>query len=278
MTAGGSERGRIREPIADGILYPAEEKTLTDTVTALLEAAEAERRDACGIITPHAAYEFVGPLMARAYRSAAERVIDTVIILAPIHKDNGGDILLPESRFFQTPLGVLTIDQGVTKKLLGAGKPIVRDETPYQEEHAVEVQLPFLQILFPGCSIVPVMMGRAKNRNVGILADALKEALADRLEKTLFVATTNMSSYRPKKHSVEEAKLLTDLIDRGDASEILQAVSNRKVSAHGALCIAVLLSLGSFQAATLGTLSSDTLLEDRFKAIQYAAVSLFPKE
>jgi len=134
-----------------------------------------------------------------------------------------------------------------------------------------------VQILFPGCSIVPIMMGRARNRNVRILVDALKEALADRFEKTLFVATTNMSSYRPKKHSVEEARLLTELIDRGDASEILQAASNKKVSAHGALCIAVLLSLGSFRAGTLGSLSSDTLFQDRFKAIQYAAISLFPE-
>jgi AmmeMemoRadiSam system protein B len=277
MSAGDAERGRIREPIADGILYPAEEKTLTDTISALVEAAEADRRDAFGIITPHASFEFVGPLMAQAYRSAAERIIETVVILAPIHKDDGGNIVLPKSRFFQTPLGVLAVDQETVKKLLGAGKSIVRDETPYQEEHAVEVQLPFVQVLFPGCSIVPVMVGRAKNRNVKILADALREALADRLEKTLFVATTNMSAYRPKKHSVEEAKLLMDLIERGDASEILEAVSNKKVSAHGALCIAVLLSLGSFRARALGGLSSDSLFEDRFKAIQYAAVSLFPK-
>ena len=278
MTTGGAEKERIREPIADGLLYPAEEKELTDRIASLVEEVEIDRRDAFGIITPHASYEYVGPLMARAFTSAAGRVIKTVVILAPIHRDDDGDILLPESRYFQTPLGVLSVNEALIEELLGCSTAIIRNDVPYLEEHAIEVQLPFIQFLFPECSIVPVMMGRGKPRNVKVLANALRLSFSDRFDEVLFVATTNMSSYKAKDRSAEEANLLRNLIGGGDASRIVQDVSNKKISAHGALCAAALLSLGDFESSILGDLSSDSVLNDRFKAIHYAAISLYQRE
>jgi AmmeMemoRadiSam system protein B len=166
------------------------------------------------------------------------------------------------------------------EELLGCSTAIIKNDIPYLEEHAVEVQLPFIQFLFPESAIVPIMIGRSKSRNIRILANALQLTFADVLSGTLFVATTNLSAYQGKTQSEEDASTLLKLIRDGDAPGMVQAISQKKISAHGASCIAVLLSFEKphLSSRLLQHFGSDAIQKGAKKAIQYAALSLYREE
>ncbi|MCL1818406.1 MAG: AmmeMemoRadiSam system protein B, partial [Spirochaetaceae bacterium] len=89
---------KTREPLVDGLFYPAGPAELEAALAAHETSCEGSRGKARAIITPHAAYEKCGGLLAKAFLSAADRKITTVVLLGPVHRDHTDTITLPESR------------------------------------------------------------------------------------------------------------------------------------------------------------------------------------
>jgi AmmeMemoRadiSam system protein B len=269
--------GKIREPIVEGILYPADKDELAEKIMSLLEKAKLRDGGAFGIITPHAGIEYTGPLMAAAYKSASARDIDTAVILASVHRPADDKIILPESHFFNTPLGSLTVNKKLVEELLSCSTAAIRNDIPHLEEHSIEVQLPYIQLLFPDCEILPILMGSPKPGNVKALGNALQLILSDKYDRTLIVVTTNMSSYKNKLQAESEATLFLELVNNADWQGINEALLKKQITSCGAACVASILSFSSvvFRVEILDRLSSDQIKKDRENAIQYAAVSLF---
>ncbi len=277
MAVSSPGAGKIREPIVEGILYPADKDELAKKIMSLLEKAKLRDGGAFGIITPHAGIEYVGPLMAAAYKSASVRDIDTAVILASVHRPADDKIILPESHFFNTPIGSLTVNQKLVEELLSCSTAAIRNDIPHLEEHSIEVQLPYIQLLFPDCEILPILMGSPKPGNVKALGNALQLILSDKYDRTLIVVTTNMSSYKNKLQVESEAALFLELVNNADWQGINEALLKKQITSCGAACVASILSFSSvaFKVEILDRLSSDQIKKDRGNAIQYAAVSLF---
>ena len=199
-----SRDGMSREPIVDGIFYPAEAETLRDEILDLIRGTKAPPGDAFAIITPHAALQYTGALMSAAFTSASARKIKTVVILAPVHGETTDEIILPESSYFNTPMGSVPVNGEITEALLSFNPAIKRKESPHLEEHGIEVQLPFVQTIFPEASIVPILVGKAARRVVTLLANALQLVLSELHDTTLFVITTNISANNKKEISARE--------------------------------------------------------------------------
>ena len=227
--------GGPRRPIVNGLFYPSEPERLRGRITELVGPAREAR--AWAVVTPHAALDYAGVPLGRAYSAAAGlRSIRTVLVAAPLHRDPGEAVLLPESTAFATPLGTVEVDIPVMDGLTAEDRRIERDETPFLEEHSIEVQLPFIQVLFPQARIVPLLLGRLTAPRMRELAAAVRSVLSVGSDEVLCVATSNMSSG-------DEAALWLELLLAGDTRAMLQRMHRRELRACGGLCIALVSSL-----------------------------------
>ena len=186
---------QIRPPIVDGIFYPGKGKELKAEVKRLIESAEIPKGDASALITPHAAFQYTGTLAAEAFKSAALRKIKTVVIIGPMHRDPIDGFALPTCQFFLTPMGKVRVNNKYLNALSKADKNFVFDNIPHFEEHSIEVQLPFIQFLFPGADIVPILTGKSTENNVKHFSKSLNLTFGTDYRYILFVVTLNTSSY-----------------------------------------------------------------------------------
>ena len=151
-----------------------------------------------------------------------------MLLLGPVHREASQRLLLPESEAYQTPLGLTPVDRPTVERLAAREDCFTLDDIPHLEEHCLEVQLPFLQTLFPRASIVPVLMGRPAPKLVEALAAALRQELALSPERTLIAVSANLTCYRPREQGEREAQALLELIRAGRWQDILSEAGRKK--------------------------------------------------
>ena len=270
----------IRDSVVDGIFYPGEKTSLQKRVDDLLARTQSAARQAFALIAPHAGYDYAGPLIAEAFAAAAGRQVDTVVVLAPIHRDAGQEIALPESHGFKTPLGVVPVDQLLVEDLLHCNTGFIQYDIPHLEEHSIEVHLPFMQSVFPGAKLLPILVGRPNDKMLGALIDALKLTFRERFGETLFIASSNMCTFEPAEKAEEYTDRLLALIELSDWQGILSAYRQGSINPCGALCIATVLALGEtdHRVEVLGKGDSSRVNKDNRRCIHYAAVAVISED
>jgi MEMO1 family protein len=201
---------RVRAPAVAGVLYPADASELGTTIRTLLREAPLETRRPKALIVPHGGLRHSGALAAHAFRSLLEDPAATtrVVLAGPAHRMTFEGIALPEAEAFATPLGDVAVDAGAMRALLSL--PWVRcADAPHRREHALEMQLPFLQLTLERFTIVPLLIGHA---TAELIATALRRVWGG--PETLVVVSTDLSQHRP----YPEARRL----DSDTASRILR--------------------------------------------------------
>ena len=202
FACGGSRAGvaqttsdAVREPAVAGRFYPASGDKLERAVHALLDsAAEARTQDPIAIVAPHAGYVFSGQVAADAYKQVAGRDYDVVVILGANHTQAGFNaIAVYPGRGFRTPLGVASVDQDVARAVVKADVLARLDATPHVDEHSIEVQVPFVQVLFPSARVVPIIVGTDDPETASRFGRALGRTLSGR--RALVVASSDLSHY-----------------------------------------------------------------------------------
>ena len=270
------EFGTIREPIVEGIFYPGEEESLRTTVSDLLRRSAVPAGIANAIIVPHAGYDYCGSIIASGFKAAAGREIKRVVVLGPVHRDPEEAVYLPESGWFRTPLGLMSVDKNAVLALEAFGPPIVRNDIPHLEEHCIEVLLPFIQYLFPQALLVPILVGTATQSVADRLADALVAAAGGYGDQdTLLVLSANMTDYLDRERSKRESSRLIDLIMSNCGCEILDLRSRQELTTCGAGLLAALFRYAHdrLPAELLDRGASCTTNRDRNHTVEYAAIS-----
>jgi MEMO1 family protein len=193
LTAAEKSAGQVRPPAVDGQFYPADPVQLAQEVHQKLNAAADLHLPGkvLGLIVPHAGYQFSAATAAVGYKQVAGQAVDLVVVIAPSHRDNFQGVSIYSGDAYETPIGQMMIDKDSVKKLAAADKNIHPAEYGHRAEHAVEVQLPFLQILFPQAKLLPIVVGPAYDWR---LCETVGKAIADvvRQKKVLFVASTDL--------------------------------------------------------------------------------------
>jgi len=194
--------GRVRDPVVADKFYPSSPDCLRASIERFMqEAVPVQVNEPVAVIVPHAGYIFSGQVCADGYRQVSGRRYDTVVILGTNHTDRGFEkISVYSGSGFRTPLGVAGVDRAMAAKLVEADHDCVFDESVHEREHSVEVQVPFIQVFFPGAKVVPVVVG---SPDVG-LCRRFGEALARvvRGTKTLIVASSDLSHYPDASNAV----------------------------------------------------------------------------
>jgi AmmeMemoRadiSam system protein B len=188
-------RARVRPPIVDGLFYPAKSDQLATLVDQLLASSPTPPGACFAAVSPHAAYELAGPVMASAFRCVARRRPSTVILVGPVHRDPQNGFFLPESDRFATPLGEVPVDERLVSLLVSQDAAFVRNDIFHLEEHCIEVQLPFVVRVFPEAAVVPILVGSRGTAAVSALAAGLDAVMAEEPDSKVCIVTSNMASY-----------------------------------------------------------------------------------
>jgi len=186
----------IREPAAAGKFYPQSAYRLRLAVEKYLQdAVPARVKKPVALLVPHAGYIYSGQICADAFRQAQGTPYVVVVILGTNHTRPGFDkIALYPGSGFRTPLGVAAVDKNIVKALLKENpEDCLPDSAPHEEEHSVEVVVPFVQVVFPKAKIVPIVVGSPDLRRCERFGRALAKVL--RNQNALIVASSDLSHY-----------------------------------------------------------------------------------
>lgn len=181
----------VRKPAVAGYFYPNDSKELSNMIHKFLAKANSDLPIPKAIIAPHAGYVYSGPIAASAYAvlSKVKQRIKQIILLGPAHRYPLKGIAIPQVDFFATPLGQIPIDK--TALSIIAKLPQVKSiEAAFNQEHSLEVQLPFLQTILSQFSLVPLLVGQTSPEQV---AEVLKLLWGD--ESTLIIVSSDLSHY-----------------------------------------------------------------------------------
>ena len=198
-----------RSPVAAGLFYPADPGELRDVVDGLLEqAGRRPAHDVNGVIAPHAGYAYSGPVAASAFAIVPE--VERVVLLGPSHFVPLAGLAVTGAKAWSTPLGDVRVGSGLRKKAIAAGAFV--DDEPHARDHALEVELPFLQRTCPrGLEILPVAVGSTTIADVVLLLETLD---------AFVVVSTDLSHYLPDEFARRRDRETADAVLRREPHAI----------------------------------------------------------
>jgi AmmeMemoRadiSam system protein B len=226
----------VRAPAAAGRFYPRDADELRRLLGELFANVPVPTGPAPkALIVPHAGYPYSGPIAASAYGHfiPARGVIKRIVLLGPSHFVHFDGLAASSAEGFATPLGVVPIDAEALRQLAGLSQVSILDEA-HAREHALEVQLPFLQTVLDQFTVLPLVVGEASAEEISQVIERLWGG-----PETRFVVSSDLSHYS----DYETARHL----DRAtaDAIEALEPESLAEDGACGRLPIRGLLRASS---------------------------------
>lgn len=182
----------IRPPAVAGSFYPDHPAELRAMIEGFLrDVKPPDTRAPKAIIAPHAGYIYSGPIAASAFAQfgPARDAIKRVVVLGPSHWVRIRGLATTSSQSWRTPLGEIPVDSAALKRIAALPQVSVLDEA-HVREHSLEVELPFLQVVLRGFSLVPLLVGDASDAEVAEVMDHLWDG-----DETRFVISSDLSHY-----------------------------------------------------------------------------------
>jgi hypothetical protein len=250
-----------RAPVAAGTFYPEDPEELRDTVDALLSHADRRPTSALrAVVAPHAGYAYSGPVAAAAFALLPEEA--RVVLLGPSHFVPLAGLAVSGADAWTTPLGDVRVSSRMRTRAIETGAFV--DDAPHAHDHALEVQLPFLQRT---CSrkleILPVAVGSCVPGDVVRLLDALDAALA--------VVSTDLSHYLSDEAARRRDRETVEAVLRAEPHSI------REGDACGVFALRGLLELAKRHLLPIELLDQRTSADatgDRSRVVGYASFAV----
>jgi AmmeMemoRadiSam system protein B len=269
----------VRASILAGRWYPKSPSSLTKSIDDFLSRADTPRLNGklIAVIVPHAGHVYSGQVAAHAYRSFKGKRFRRIVLLGPSHHMRFRGVSVNLQSGYETPLGLVPVDQNLGRKLLGAGSYIRWLKGAHAREHSLEIQLPFLQRGLSDFQIVPILMGQQDYETCSELATTLKQVLGTP-EETMILASSDLSHF----HTYERAKALdSQFIKRVqtlDAKGLAQDLAAGTCEAcGGGPVITTLLTaqkMGANRAIILSYANSGDVTGDHRRVVGYMSAAL----
>ncbi|MGB7546810.1 MAG: AmmeMemoRadiSam system protein B [Terracidiphilus sp.] len=201
---------KVRQAAVAGAFYPADPKALSAMIDDMLAHASPPSIDGpiLAAVAPHAGYPYSGPVAAYTYAALKGRTYSRVVVIAPSHFVAFDFTSVYDGDAYATPLGLVPVDKEFARKLAKMSSTIRlstmgHDPTPAGAEHAIEVQLPWLQRVLGNFELVPIVMGDQSYESSRALGVALAKLIqgenkeGDAHGHTLVLASSDLSHYHP---------------------------------------------------------------------------------
>lgn len=204
----------VRAPAVAGTFYEADAARLAGDIDAMLAAGDAGAEVPKAIIAPHAGHVYSGPVAAMVYARLrqARGTITRVVLLGPSHRVGFRGIAATSADTYRTPLGDIPVDTAAIRDIAGCANVGVLDAA-HEQEHSLEVHLPFLQRSLGQFSLVPLVIGDASAEDVARVLNILWGG-----DETLIVISSDLSHYHPYQEAQK--------IDAATSARILSLASD----------------------------------------------------
>ncbi|MBC7962401.1 MAG: AmmeMemoRadiSam system protein B [Steroidobacteraceae bacterium] len=265
-----------RQPVVAGQFYPGSHQQLESTLVRLIPENGLKKR-VLGIIAPHAGYVYSGGIAGRLYGQI--EIPQTVLIIGPNHTGAGAPAALYPDGEWLTPLGAVPINSRLNALLLQQVACLQPDRIAHQNEHSLEVQVPFIQFLRPDVSISAICLGHGDYPTLSEIGRGIAAAIREYGEEVLIVASSDMTHYESADSARRKDGLALDRVLAFDAQGLLEVCRSQHVTMCGVAPSAVMLEaareLGAATAELVAYGNSGDVSGDMRQVVGYAAVTVF---
>ncbi len=264
---------QIRQPAVSGLFYPDDPTLLGLNIDGMLEDVQDLRISGTpvAVVSPHAGYAYSGPTAATAYAALRQRRFSTAVIISPSHREYFHGISVYDGDAYRTPLGLVNVDVELRGKLLEHRGIIKASELGHRDEHAVEVQVPFLQRINPDVKILPIVMGDQRPDYCRVLGQVLADILRDR--DAVMIASSDLSHFHGQEDAKELDAIAARHIREGQPNKLLEDLENHQCEACGGGPIAAVMTaaslLGADRSAVLHQCTSGDVTGDTTRVVGY---------
>jgi MEMO1 family protein len=270
----------IRKSIIAGNWYPGRPETLRSQIRGFLEAVPT-RSDLSGdlmaVIVPHAGYIYSGGVAAYAYKLVSGKSFNQVVIIAPSHRYPFSGASIDQKAGYETPLGIIPVDRSLAQAIFDQSPVFRYVPGGHDQEHALEIQLPFLQETLKDFSIVPIIQGSQDLSTCEEMARALAQALQGK--KVLLVASTDLSHFHPYDQAKILDQKILDRVAAFDEKGLMKDLNQDQVEACGGGPVVTVMRTAKLlmadQVHVLKYANSGDVTGDRSGVVGYMAAAIF---
>jgi AmmeMemoRadiSam system protein B/AmmeMemoRadiSam system protein A len=278
VSAAGAQK--VRQAGVAGSFYPADPKEVSAMIDDMLAHASppAIKDPILAVVAPHAGYQYSGPVAAYTYAELKGRKFSRVVVIAPSHYESFDFTSVYDGDAYATPLGNVPVDKAFARELVKMSSTMQlssqgHDATPAGAEHAVEVQLPWLQRVLGDFELVPIVMGDQSYENSRALGVALAKLIQG--GDTLIVASSDLSHYHPYDDAEKIDHKSLHALEAWDYLSMSRNFQQRIWEAcGGAPVVAAMIAaerMGARQATVLKYANSGDVTGDHSRVVGYSA-------
>lgn len=266
-----------RRAVVAGQFYPSQEKDLSAMLRSFKLPAPGKQMRAIGCVLPHAGYLYSGKVAAATL--AQINIPQTCVILGPNHTGFGPAASIMTEGTWETPLGDLTIDEGLAQDLLNNSSYLEEDATAHAYEHSIEVELPLLRSLKnKPFEFVPIILAPADTLMYNDIARTISACVKKSAKDVLLVASSDMTHYETQKQVNAKDQEAIEAILNLDENELFDRVQKKGISMCGLLPVYVLIkaakSLGAQHAQLASYQTSGDSTGDYSSVVGYAGITI----
>lgn len=281
-----AQEEKVRQAGVAGGFYPKDPKQLSNMIDNYLKDVPEQKikEEIFALISPHAGYVYSGQVAAYGYAAIQKQEINRVIIISPSHLESFKGVSIFNGDAYNTPLGNVLVDkeyclnlaeQHDLLQLSGDGHESVISG---RMEHALEVQIPFLQRVIAKFKIVPIVMGDQKYKSCRALGVGLSKLIKD--SKTLIVASSDLSHFHDYNSAVKKDKKVLNAILEWDFFNLSRNLNSRIWEAcGGGPIVATMIAAEKSGVNSVKLLkyanSGDVKIGDKNKVVGYSSFAFY---
>lgn len=231
--------GPVRHAVLAGDWYPGDRGELRKWIRAFLDAVPPPgppKTGLVGLISPHAGYVYSGFTAAHGYRLLEGRDFEVAVVLSPYHGIPSGDIMVHAASAYETPLGSVPVARDLIEAMR---RDTHVTELDGEEEHSIEIQLPFLQTVLKPFRLLPLMIGNRDVRRVENAVQALSHAL--RGNNAVLIASTDMHHLDDYEDVKVRDKRVADALETMELDRIRNILKPEECTVCGKVPISIVL-------------------------------------
>ena len=265
----------LRLPAVAGRFYPSDPKELTSLVQKYSQPdSEHATKQVKACLVPHAGYMYSGHVAGAVF--GLMELPKKIIVLGVRHYPRGEPAAILSSGAWRTPLGDAPIDEELAGALRRECPLLREDSVAHSTEHSLEVQVPFLQVLVPGFSFVPIALGTVQFESLVNVGEGIARVLGKSKESVLVLTTSDLNHYEDDATTRVKDRKAIDRLLALDARGLYDTCRNEEISMCGlgpaVAMLTALNSLGAKKTELVKYATSADVSGDRNQVVGYAAM------
>ena len=276
-----------RPPAQAGTFYPDTEGALRNKIQqcfmhklgpgSIAAVPGQTDKNLLGLIVPHAGYDYSGPVAAHSYhRLAAEGIVQSIVILGPNHTGFGSGVSTMTDGEWSTPLGDVPVDGELAGEIVAESDIIDIEPEAHRSEHSIEVQLPFLQFIYPGrFKFVPICMMLQDIQTSNEIGGAI--AKVAQKHRAVIIASSDWTHYEPQRIAAPKDRRAIQAALEMDEKKFQQTIEEKGVTACGYGPVTAMIhaakALGARKTELLSYQTSGDVMGEKDSVVGYASAS-----